>query len=332
MVSLVPFVLALFACDTTPAPPPEPEKPACDLGLDKLDGKSFVRETQKGSEFEQDTWARAQFFTEGDKVKVKYNTRALTDMYTYSCEKKGKELYCLADNVDLYQWCQTLVANKGACTPAGLAEATGQPMDKVNEAKDRLDKDMKGLDADGLARMKAAYSQPNNQLRGVLHVKYSDKDCKLTLMDRYLTMVDGEMSEHENFVGTSKFAQTDKELVFEHCKDTIDLVANAAPDGKPAQGENKLAWKVGETVNYLWAGPDMTKPETGCTYTADTWVAYELDQKGRAVNARADGTLDWGFTHTYDKAGKYVTHLYRYKDCGQGPALVDVACQVVKVE
>src|SRR5688500_16069902 len=126
---------------------------------------------------------------------------------------------CLADKPDLQQWCQTLIANKCSCSPAELAELTGVPVAEAKAAYDDLQAKMKKLTPDDLAKMKRSFSSPSNQLRGVFNFKLNTKDCVVNASDLYQTMAEGKLRELENFVGNSRFVPTDKELVFEHCKD-----------------------------------------------------------------------------------------------------------------
>jgi hypothetical protein len=329
---MLSFLLALLGCDTTPPPPPEPEKPACDLGLDpdKLADRSFARLLD--GETEPDILARARFYKQGDKLKVKYNTRALTAMYTYTCKKEPKELLCQQDDVDAYQWCQTLWANKGSCAPAEIADLTGLPVPKVQKEVERFQADLKKLDDAGKQRMKVMYSQPNNQLRGILHVKFNEELCRLSMSDRYQTFDQGQLREMENVVGSARFVPVEKELVFEHCLDSRNFVALTAPDAKPGPGETKIEVAPGETVNFRYVGPDLVKAEPNCTYSMDFWSKYESVSKGVAVSPGDKGQLAWEASASFDKPGRNTVHLYRYKDCGDGAKLAGVSCQVVMVK
>jgi hypothetical protein len=325
-------VLALVGCDTTPPPPPEPEKPACDLALDAehLAGKSVVRLLD--GETEPDLLARGQFFMDGDTLKIKYNTRALTAMYTYTCKKEPKEITCMQDEIDAYQWCQTLWANKGSCSTAMVADATGLPVARVQKDVDRFQADVKKLDDAGKKRMKVMYSQPNNQLRGVLHVKFSEDTCRLSMRDNYQTFDQGQLREMENVVGSARFVPTDRELVFEHCKDARNFVALTAPDAKPGPGETKIEAAPSEVVNFRYVGPDLVKAEPNCSYSMDFWSNFEPVAKGTLVTPGDKGALTWEASQSFDKPGRNVVHLYRYKDCGQGSKLDSVSCQVVMVK
>jgi hypothetical protein len=325
------LVLAL-GCNTEPPPPPEPEKPACELGLDAehLKDKTFVRFND--GDPEPDVMARAHFFMEGDTLKVKYNTRALTDMYTYTCKKEAKEIVCLADHPDLYQWCLTLFANKGSCAPGELASYTGASVADAQKASEKAAADMKKASPDVIARTKSAYSQPNNQLRGVLHVKFAADACRLTMRDTYQTMERAQVEEFENIVGSARFVPTDQDLVFEHCKDFANFVALATPDAKPKPGESKVEWKPGDQVTFRYVGPDLAKAEPNCKYSMDFYSHYAPVKKGEEVSPDAAGNLTWTANQTFTEKGKDVVHLYRYKDCGQGPQLASVSCQWVNIK
>jgi hypothetical protein len=334
----LPLFAQLLGCPAQEAaPPPEPEK--CDLTFDTLPGKTFVRQVAApdGKTWLEDNWARAHFYEEGGKLKLKYNTRSLQNVYTYTCEKKPGELYCQVDNPDLRQWCQTLIANTGGCSPADLAERTGASIEDATKAYQSLTEDLKKVPAEEKERMKVAFSAPGNQLRGVFHVKINKEECRLTGRDTYMTMTFGEMRELENLVGTARFVQSDADLVFEDCTDIADLVALTAPGAKARPNETKVPWKAGEPIPFKYVGDKMTKPEgPACKYTMDTWINHAASQKDVPVSVGADGKLDWSFTYTFAEVpaekGRGVIHMYRKKTCDGSPAqLVDVSCAMVVV-
>jgi hypothetical protein len=327
------WMLWIVGCATEPAAPPAPEAPACDLALevDALAGKSVARLLD--GDKDPDLLARAQFFKDGETLKVKYNTRALTDMYTYTCKKESKEFFCQADNVDLEQWCRTLIANKGACSGAEIANLTGAPLDAAQKAAETINAAVKKLSPEQMEKLKTGYSLPSNQLRGVLHVKVNPDTCRLTMRDNYQTMERGELREYENVVGSARFVPVEKELVFEHCGDPANFVALAAPDAKPNPGESAVDQKVGTPVDFRYVGAELVKAEAGCTYSMDVFRQYEPVTKGQAVAPDADGKLTWATNQTFDKKGKNVVHLYRYKDCGKGAELAQpVSCQWVNAK
>ncbi|MEZ4235751.1 MAG: hypothetical protein R3F59_06225 [Myxococcota bacterium] len=326
-------LLALTGCEfLQPPPEPEPEK-ECTLSAKTLPGKAFVKleRTSDGKDWEEDIWARARFYSEGGKLKMKYNTRSIVDMYDYTCEKVKGEVLCKADAPDLIQWCQTLVANKGGCSPAELANLTGASVEDAKKAVDEIMPKIEKLSDAERANMVKAFSSPSNQLRGVMHVKFNKEECRLNVRDTYQTMSNGTLSELENIVGNARFVETDKDLMFDKCRDDASLVALATADATPKQGETKVDWKVGETVTFAYAGADA-KAEDGCTYTMDTWSVYEPDQRGAAVEPAADGSLPYRFTETFDSKGKKLVHLTRYKACGgKEPEKIDTTCAMVNV-
>ncbi len=333
---MIPTLLHLVAgCASEPPPPPEPEKPACDLTLDNLAGRTFVKADRSadGKTITQDTWARAQFLEEAGKLKVRYNTRALVDMYTYTCKKDGKEQFCLADKVDPMQYCQTLYANIGVCAPEGVAEFAGMSLEEARKVRDQLMSEVKKMSPESIERMKVAFSTPNNQLRGVFHVKVDAETCQLNISDFYQTMTFGQLREQENVVGRAKMIQTDKDLVFEHCSDQQSLVALSAAGAKAEPGQHVFEWDKGAKIPYAYVGKDATKAEDGCTYTMDTWSMYESLQKGVAVTPDDKSKLNWAFEHSFAEGNRGVVHMYRNKSCAGGASeRIDVLCQAVKLK
>ena len=333
------FVLALLGCPEPPSATPPPAESTCDLTFDTLPGKTFVRQIAgpDGITMLEDPWARARFYEEGDTIKVKYNTRSLVDMYTYSCEKKPGELFCQTDDIDLQQWCQTLIANTGSCSAGDLADRTGATLEEATKAKEEFDAKLKKIPPEEKERMKVAFSAPGNQLRGAFHVKINKDECRITGRDTYMTMTFGEIRELENIVGTARFVETDADLVFEHCKDSVNMVALTAPGAKARPRETKLRWNVGEAIPFKYVGDAMSKPESSsCTYAMDTYINHAVAQKDVAVSPGADGKLDWSFMHTFAEVppehGRGVVHMYRYKTCaGKEKELVDVTCAMVLV-
>lgn len=329
-------LLALTGCELLQPPAPEPEPEAeCTLSAKTLPGKSFVRleRSKDGAGWEEDIWARARFSSEGGKLKMRYNARSLVEMYDYTCDKgKGGALLCKADNPDLQQWCRTLWANKGSCSAAELADLTGASVEEAKKTVAATMPELEKLDGQAKKANQVAYSSPSNQLRGLMHIKFNKDECRLTVRDTYQTMTNGALSELENVVGNARFVETDKELLFEKCRDDASLVALTAPDAAAKQGETKVQWGKGETIPFKYAGADLAKAEAGCTYTMDSWAVYEPDQRGVAVEPAADGTLSWAFSKSFDSAGKKLVHLVRHKACGGGqPEKVDVTCAMVEI-
>lgn len=323
----------LLACSTEQPPPPEPEPPACALSSDALAGHRFVRETRSADATKDvpDNWARAEFFEDGGKLAVRYNSRSPFDMYVYDCKKGKNEWTCKAHNTDLQQWCQTLIANKGQCSAAELADLTGAPIADATKAQEELMAKVKKLKPEELDAMKRAFSQPNNQLRGMLKVRVNAKSCKLNVTDTYQTMTDGQLREVENYVGNSAFIESQEDLSFDHCKDLASLVAleNATATAQP--GQTKVKWNSGEAVPFRWVGEGQ-KPDSGCTYSMDVYDEFLRVEKGKQVNLRQDGSLDWSFERTYAEKGRKIVQMTRYKACSGGqPERIDVGCAMVEV-
>ncbi|MCB9696963.1 MAG: hypothetical protein H6738_09320 [Alphaproteobacteria bacterium] len=330
---MMTLLATLLACSMEQAPPPEPEPPACTLSSDSLAGRHFVRETRSADATKDvpDNWARMQFAEEGGKLSVLYNSRSPFDMYTYDCKKGKSDWTCRARNTDLQQWCQTLIANKGQCSAAELADLTGAPIAEATKAQEELMAKVKKLKPDELDAMKRAFSQPNNQLRGMLKFRINTKSCKLNVTDTYQTMTEGQLREVENYVGNSAFVESTEDLSFDHCKDLASLVALTAPDAAAQPGQTKVKWNANESVPFRWVG-ELQKPEGGCTYSMDVYDEFLRVEKGKQVNLRQDGSLDWSFDRKYSEKGRKIVQMTRYKSCNGGQAeRVDVGCAMVEV-
>lgn len=321
------------------APPKaeEPAVPACELTLDNLVGRTFIhvtRNTEKKT-WDEDLLARARFYSENGALKVKYNTRALADMYSYTCVKAadGTKLDCKEDEPRTGDYCRSLIANGKECTVEEIVKLTGATVEAAEKGKKEVEAEIKKLPKKEFEDMKKVYNSPNNQLRGILHIKVKEKDCNLLLEDQYETIAFNVVREMQNVVGSAYFRETKNDYVFEHCKDDDNLVALEKPGAKAKPGQSKREWKVGDTVNFTFAGPEMQRAENGCTYSMDTWLGYQPLKKDVAVAADG-GKLDWSFTHTFTAPDpRVIMHLYRYKQCGtEGKKLVSVSCQGLKVE
>lgn len=318
----------------TPAPPPPPPEPACTLALDTLEGRTFVREQRNKTATgdEPDPWARMQVHGQGGGLKITYNSRSPFDMYEYSCKKEKGALQCVqdlgGDAAKLKQWCQTLWANKGTCSPAELADLTGVSVAEATAAQKEIVEAIGKLKPDEKAKMKTAFSQPNNQLRGLLKVKVNSEACKLAVVDTYQTMTDGKLSELETYVGNSRFVESSETLSFTKC-DGLGLVAVVAGSSPP---QPKAEWGASEQVPFLARPQNLDKPEGGCTYSRDLWADFLPVATGEAVTAGADGKLSWGFERSFAEAGKHVVQQVRYKACGGEPQKIDDLCTMIQVQ
>lgn len=339
--ALAPLLVLLAACSSEPpAPPPKAAEPVstCALSLDALAGKTFVHvaKNEQTKEWEEDILARASFYEEGGVLKAKYNTRSLADMYTYTCQKDadGKKVTCKEDGPDAGDYCRSVIANGKECTVEEIQKLTGLSAEDAQKGIKEVQAEVKKLPKKELEDMKKVFNSPNNQLRGILHLKIKEKDCLLVLSDNYETISFGQIREMQNVVGSAYFRIYDKQpLVFEHCKDDKGLVALSKPGATAKPGESKRDWKVGEEVPYRYVGTDAQRPKSGCTYSMDTWVQYEPLAQGTAVAPDSGGRLDWSFTHKFAAPGRNIVHMYRYEQCGSDPKkLMTVSCQGTLIE
>jgi hypothetical protein len=318
-----------------PAPPPEPAPPACTLSNDSLDGRVFVREVRNkdNNGDEPDPWARMRFTKTGETLQVLYNSRAPFDMYRYTCAKEKGGFKCLQDIWDdaakLKQVCQTLWANKGSCSPAEVADFTGAPVDKATAAVKEITDAIAKLKPEEKASMKAAFSQPNNQLRGQLKVKVNTESCKVAVVDTYLTMTDGQIRELETFVGNSRFIESTETLPFVKC-DGAGLVA---VDPSKSPPEPRREWSAGDTVPFVpTPALALDKPEPSCTYSMDVWADFAEVAHAQAVTPDAEGKLAWTWSGPFPEAGKHVVQLTRYKACGGEPQKLDDLCTLIQTQ
>lgn len=333
-------LVLLAGCGTPPPPPaekPAETTPTCEVTMDNLAGHSFIRQTKSADNksWDDDIMARAHFYTEGEggALKVKYNTRSLADMYTYTCKKGADEkMLCLEDDPSAADFCRSVISNGAECSAPQIAQLTGLTEAEAQKGIDEVKKELKTLPKDEFEDMKKVFSSPNNQLRGVLYVKPHKSDCMFTFVDNYQTMTFGQLREMQNFVGSAYFEVSDKKLVFEHCKDDEGLIALKAAGGWGKPGETALEWRTGDRVPFRFVGPREQRPQSGCTYSLDAWVQYEPAGLGQSVGTDKSGRLDWSFSHQFPTAGRSIVHMYRYKACGGEPAkLIDVSCQGVRV-
>jgi hypothetical protein len=337
-------VLLLAAC-ATPAPPPppppaEPPGPACDLTAETLPGRTFVLQMrQEGGKFAEDNSARAQFYdatsADGQKqLKVKYNAKALTAMYDYTCVAGPKEITCWQDNPDPADYCRALAANKGpeACTVEEVAKVTGLKPEVAQKGVDAVVPNLKKMNDNDWKVFKAAYDNPNTQLRGKLHIKINTSECRLTITDRYETMTAGTLREMENIVGAARFVETKQEMMFENCTDAQNLVATNDPKAWPKAGESMREGPASSAITFRYVGKEDAKPKSGCTYTMDVWSGGLPITKGKQVATDDKGRLDWSFTRMFPDKGIQVVHMVRHRTCGSEPPTNALSCQGIRVQ
>lgn len=317
-----------------PAPPPEPEAPACTLSSDKLVDRQFVREVRNKQQDgdEPDRWARMRFKKLGETLKVSYNSRSPFDMYDYTCAKDKGGWRCLqdigADTAKLKQICQTLWANKGACSAAEVADFSGAPIAAATAAAKEMNEAIAKLKPEEKDKMKLAFSQPNNQLRGTLKIKVNTEACRLAVVDTYQTMTEGQVRELETYVGNSRFLELDEPLPFTKCNGA----GLAAVDTTKTPPEPRREWAAGDTVAFLPTSNALDKPDPACTYSMDVWSDFAPVAQGQAVTPNGAGALDWAWSGPFPAAGKHVVELVRYKACGGEPQVADDICTMIQVQ
>jgi hypothetical protein len=324
------------------APPAEPKKEekkedtGCGLSPTTLAGKDFVR-VEKGADGKTDEFkyrTRARFYTEGDKLKMKYSANeALTDVYTYTCSERDKGITCWEDNPRAEDFCKALFANKGACTAEEIQQFTGLKPEVAKAAADKVNGELAKLPPDIIANVKKEYNNPNSQLRAVAHVSIKKQGCGIFVKDMFQSMSNGQLNEMETKVGTASLAPHDKEMLFEHCKESKPLVAlkDAASWAQP--GETVGEWAAGAQIPFRYVGEVELKPAATCTYTQDIWADHLPLSKGAAVTTDAEGRLSWSFTHSFADKSIHVVAATRYKACDGKPAeMIDTVCQAVKIQ
>jgi len=332
------LALAVGACAGGPKEEPPKkggaDKAACELKLDGLDGKGFVLNKKLTSgALEEDLLARVRFSKDGDTIKAKYTTRALSDVYDYTCSLAKDELSCWQDDVKPDNFCRALVANGKECTADAVAQLTGLKAEGLVAAVEETKKAIAAMTPKDRTDMMALYSSANKPLRGVMHIKIKKSPCGLNLSDMYQYMSNGQLKEVENVVGTATFLETSKELVWDHCADGVNLVFAETPEARPKPGETLMDLKVGQAITARYVGAEHAKAEAGCTYAMDTFGSIERLGAKLPVSAGADGALDWSFSHSFMKAGHGVAHMVRYRTCeGKPEEKVGVSCQVAKVK
>ena len=331
-------LIALVGCTDGDKPPEEANKPeGCVMTREDLIGKTFVRRVEeKGpGKFDEDNFGRLKVYKDGDKVKAAYSVRSLTGVYAYSCAEDEKGGYlCKQDEVDLLEFCRALWANTGNCTAAQLAQVTGIPETeaRIGEAVTKTMEGMAKLKPDQIEKTKLAYNNPNVQLRGWIKLRppkspVKADGCYVNIHDYYETFSQGARREVDNLVGQGKFQQSEKDFVWEDCRDVnTNLVAMATEKvAKPGETETELP--AGSRATFRYVGPDATA--TDCTYTFDAYANFERIQRGVPL----ENGKNPQFEQVLSNKGRTVYHLIRYKACeGKDPVVATTSCAAVDIK
>jgi len=326
------------------------ETVACDLDLDHLANTTWVMlEPVHGKGDVPNDQARARFYTEDGKLKLKYSVKSMGDIYEYDCERKPDELVCLQR---LEPWhieaaCRAFEAyEEGSCSTEKIEEAleTDLPdemMTKAVEAGRKEASDARG--GDGWQYFAARNNNVGNKVQGRFYAKVDERKCRLRVTDMFLGIYNGKSFEDSNIVGTNPFVQTDEVLLFEHCDDGYNLVDlnTAERPKKAADIPQDRPHQLGETVYYHYLGDVGVKAEPGCTYSMDKWAQWRPVAMNVSVPVEAK-KVDWSTTYIWqDGAGpalvnpydpRGVLSLVRYKQCGDGAKeKIDTICNAAKV-
>ncbi|MBW1879287.1 MAG: hypothetical protein JRJ84_13070 [Deltaproteobacteria bacterium] len=329
-------ILTLVSCEQKSGFILGTESVECDLTLDQLDNTTWVQlDPIHGKGDIANAQARARFYTEDGKLKLKYTVKSLGDVYGYACEKEADELVCLQKIKawHLEAMCRAYEAyEEGSCTAAKLEETaqTDLPDELVAKAVEagRIES-AKARGGDHWQYFAARNNNVGNKVQGRFYVKVDERRCRLRVTDMFLGVYNGKTFEDSNVVGTNPFVKSDEELLFEHCDDgrfLVDLDTAERP-GKPEDIPPDRPHQLGEVVHYHYVGDVAVKAERDCTYSMDVWAQWRPVAKGVAVPV--DGKkIDWHTTYVWEDGEgpalvnpfdpRGVLSLVRYKQCGDG--------------
>ncbi len=339
-MSVFLLALALFGCGGGEEGAAGGAAVECDLSFETLEGKTFVMsEAQPDQTYKDNPMARVKFVKGEGGMEALYTAKSVSDVYTYYCsEAKGegedKEMYC-AEKERPQDWCQALEVNEeGSCSrkalrKLGIEKSTDDEIKEAMKAARAEVKKAKEAGGRELQLFELNNNNLGNKLQGRMYVKVDDKRCRLSLSDMYFTIHQGKKVEDTNPVGINPFVETDDALMFEHCDEGRNVVADMDSPELPkdrAEIPVQPTHDMSKPVHYVYLGENTAKAEEGCTYTADTWVGWKPGERDLVITPEEDGTLLWRASHTWeadqtlDYAGKTVGvfEMVRYKTCNGG--------------
>lgn len=328
---ILPLALALVAGCSTPPPAPAPEAkpaaPACGVDAGSLAGSSWthMKPLATGGE-KSNPIARVKFEDKEGKLLAKYTAGSLGDVYDYGCTLTGKTVTCVETDIHADAWCMAWAAtHEGVCDPAGVAAALKLAPEAFTEAAASVNKKIKALKPADRANQAKLDNSPNNKIRGKFMVALDPATCRITLVDKYQTMVDGKLNEYENVLGTSKFEKATEEYIYESCKDSHSAWApSEADEHEPVQGPG--------TIKFSAMVQKAEKGKGTCTYSADVykdWVKSQTDVP--AVEDKKWGPR-WDTQIPFMETGKHAVYFDRYKTCDGKKERIGLTCAVVRVE
>lgn len=340
-------LIALTACEEKTTSFGKVDATACAHTTETLAGTTWLynKLAADGSGVRTpDEQTRLRFIEEGGQVKAQYTVGSFSDVYTYSCEMKGEELFCQED-LKLVDYCKSMYVADKECTPETLAkmapDATPEAIAKAaEEAKKTVDE---YREKETWPHFVFNNNNLGNKLRGKLYAKMKTKQCYLQVTDMYTTIYNGEFKEDSNPVGTDQFAETKDEFMWEHCTDSGDMVATKVekfPESEEELNEQACYPNAGctvapgEAVYYHYIGQDGRVAKEGCTYSYDVyadWRPVSKDQTAEIVDFKDAKEVRWGFTQTFQDSGAHVVEIVRYATCDGKKEQVEVACNLVAV-
>lgn len=327
MRTVLPAILVLAACG---GPAPEPPKPAdpsgCDLTIEKLPGTSWVHlKPQPSGPEKPSPITRVRFRDEGGALVADYTASSLSAVYVYDCRSDGKIATCVERDLHAVEWCRAhAAANGGTCDATALAGILKVDPSTLTAAAESVNKEVAALKGTERDETLKSWNYPNNKIRGLFKVAVDKQSCRLTLQDKYQTMVDGKVQEYENQIGTAKFEQTKETYLFEDCKD-VEGANTILPEGATAR-----AYPAG-TYEFVSGLAKDQVADAACTYTADVWYDWLQtmpDQPG-TVEGKA---VKWSVKVPVSGTGPHVVHFQRTRTCGGAEESLGVSCAKIHIE
>ncbi|MFZ5479407.1 MAG: hypothetical protein ACOZNI_21765 [Myxococcota bacterium] len=323
------MLIALLTACSEPAPPPEKkeDKSACDVDVTKLQETSWLWLDPNAGD-KPNPIARLKFVDEGGTIHGKYTAKSLGDVYDYTCALNGKILTCVETDPHAEAFCKAWAAtHDGVCDPAGVAAATGIPQAEFDKVAEKVNGELKKLKGEEKANQRKADNSPNNKIRGKFLVAVDKSTCRLTVQDKYQTLVDGKLNEFENVLGTAKFEKAKEEYIWESCKDADSAWAPSAADA-----DKHEAVQPAGTVKFSAILQKDQKGAAGCTYTADIWKDWVKYQP----EVPATDDPKWGprfdVSIPLTEPGRHAVYFDRYKTCDGKKDRIGLTCAVVRIE
>lgn len=169
---------------------------------------------------------------------------------------------------------------------------------------------------------------PNLGLRRMLTVVPNVRGCKIDVVERYETYVDGKRMEQRT--GNSQYTMVPytagTELSFEECTAIQEIaLGEGAKDSKAVAGTPVVVMSKGTKEDL---GGESCKP------VSDMFINGKLALKG--AEGRIDGDdVIWEAKHAFNPPGEgangYFVEIYRYAECDGSKKLTGVACNAVPV-